>query len=1005
MHDATNWTNPAFLQMVTGGIETTSGAVPADCGASVPANYDLVKLDDNTFDPMQLDVSADRKVYYVEREGPIKVIDQTTNHTSTVATLNAFTANESGVLGMALDPNFATNRFMYVYYSPNTSENVDQLSRFTLAADDTFVAGSEKVVLKVPVQRAECCHHGGSMVFDKKTGDLFLATGDNSNPFASDGFAPLDQGAGRAYWDSERTAGNTNSLSGKLLRVHPETDGSYTVPTGNLFAAGTDKTRPEVYGMGFRNPFRINIDPEDRNGIRRRLRPRLRSGRPEPRAAEHGRVEHHRQARQLRLAVLHRPEQCLQPLELPDQAVRREVRLRRRTGQRFPGTTSVVLQDKHHQAEHFDTTGRLAGSTSTGDPGVTIEATSDTAGGTSNIGYIESDDWIAFNRVNLTAIDSISMRVASTVAGGADFDIRLGDPATGPLLGTIHADNTGDWQKYGNFSTALANAPTTTGTIYFVARKAGNTGSLMNVNWIDFIGKGATANERPTISAASVTPTSGLAPVTVQASAAGTDPEGEKVNYHWDFGTTDGATADTAQAQYNYTVPGTYTVTLTVSDPGGAHATQTFSVKVNAPAQGCIGDLSDNFDGNALSPTRWSVIRQNQDLTVADGALHIPTSLTDLYGAAVGVPNIVLQDMPGGAWQATTKVDVKAYTQYQQAGLIVYGDDDNYAKFVVQGRTSNQADRIFQYAHEVAASPSESNSKALGLALPDTVYLRITSDGTNMMPSYSTDGVAWTEADSTWSSWSTIDKTTASLGAHPKIGLVSFANTVGTVTDAAFDSFTLTPDPSAKVDTPDDEFDGSTLNSCRWSVLREDKSKYQVAGGSLQITTTPGELDASNNVLLQDQPAGNHWVLETKVDGEALNQHYQQAGLTAYADGQNYVKLDYITDNDPGTPLKRRFELRTVVGGVVGQPQPSVNDLTSGTWYLRLERTDNNFAGYYSADGVVWTKFSDTVANIPVASSGKVGIFAVGVDQASAQGRRSSTTSTSSALPPTPWPR
>ena len=111
------------------------------------------------------------------------------------------------------------------------------------------------------------------------------------------------------------------------------------------------------------------------------------------------------------------------------------------------------------------------------------------------------------------------------------------------------------------------------------------------------------------------------------------------------------------------------------------------------------------------------------------------------------MPNIVLQDMPGGAWQATTKVDVKAYTQYQQAGLIVYTDDDNYAKFVVQGRTSNQADRIFQYAHEVAASPSESNSKALGLALPDTVYLRITSDGTNMLPSYSTDGTTWIDAD------------------------------------------------------------------------------------------------------------------------------------------------------------------------------------------------------------------------------------------------------------------
>ncbi len=261
-HDATNWTNPAFLQLIAGGIETTAGVVPADCGASVPKNYELVKLDDNTFDPMQLDVAADGRVFYIEREGPIKVIDPTTGHTSAVATLNAFTANESGVLGLALDPDFATNNYVYVFYSPAGADSVDQLSRFTVGADNTFVAGSEKVVLKVPVQRAECCHHGGSMVFDKNTGDLFLATGDNTNPFASDGYAPLDQGAGRAAWDSERTAGNTNSLSGKLLRIHPEGDGTYTVPTGNLFAAGTDKTRPEIYGMGFRNPFRINIDPQ-----------------------------------------------------------------------------------------------------------------------------------------------------------------------------------------------------------------------------------------------------------------------------------------------------------------------------------------------------------------------------------------------------------------------------------------------------------------------------------------------------------------------------------------------------------------------------------------------------------------------------------------------------------------------------------------------------------------------------------------------------------------------
>ena len=172
--------------------------------------------------------------------------------------------NESGLLGMAARPELRRQRLdvRVLLAERGRSPSVDRLSRFTVdQATNTFVAGSEKVVLDVPVQRQECCHHGGSMVFDKSNGNLYLATGDNTNPFASDGYAPVDYRAGRDYWDSSRTSGNTNSLSGKVLRIHPEADGTYTVPDGNLFPPGTAKTRPEIFGMGFRNPFRINIDP------------------------------------------------------------------------------------------------------------------------------------------------------------------------------------------------------------------------------------------------------------------------------------------------------------------------------------------------------------------------------------------------------------------------------------------------------------------------------------------------------------------------------------------------------------------------------------------------------------------------------------------------------------------------------------------------------------------------------------------------------------------------
>ena len=62
-------------------------------------------------------------------------------------------------------------------------------------------------------------------------------------------------------FDSRRGAGNTNDLRGKILRIHLEADGSYTIPAGNLFAPGTAKTRPEIFAMGVRNPFRIDVDP------------------------------------------------------------------------------------------------------------------------------------------------------------------------------------------------------------------------------------------------------------------------------------------------------------------------------------------------------------------------------------------------------------------------------------------------------------------------------------------------------------------------------------------------------------------------------------------------------------------------------------------------------------------------------------------------------------------------------------------------------------------------
>ncbi|HKP32417.1 MAG TPA: PQQ-dependent sugar dehydrogenase, partial [Chitinophagaceae bacterium] len=171
---------------------------------------------------------------------------------------------EEGIMGLQADPDFAKNHYIYVYYSPKDT-SVNRLSRFKFE-NDTIDVKSEKIILQLYSQRQICCHTGGSIAFG--TGrTMFLSTGDNSTPFdepkqkyVNHGFGPLDDRPGHEQYDARRSSANTNDLRGKILRIVVNEDGTYNVPEGNLFAKGQDKTRPEIYVMGNRNPYRISVD-------------------------------------------------------------------------------------------------------------------------------------------------------------------------------------------------------------------------------------------------------------------------------------------------------------------------------------------------------------------------------------------------------------------------------------------------------------------------------------------------------------------------------------------------------------------------------------------------------------------------------------------------------------------------------------------------------------------------------------------------------------------------
>lgn len=644
-----------------------------------------------------------------------------------------------------------------------------------------------------------------------------------------------------------------------------------------------------------------------------------------------------------------------------------------------PGTGTITtqkvvqLQPKTREAEYFDETGGPGAA-----PGVQVETTGDTAGGGKNIGWIEDGDWWGWKPTNLTGIDQLQLRAASPEAG-ATVQVRTGSPTDGPVVATIQVSPTGAWQTYGDFTAPVSGATLASGPLYFVK----TTGQL-NVNWVKFIGKGITENQRPT-----VTPTAsvaqGKAPLKVDFTAAATDPEGDlPLSYAWSFG--DGSTAAGAAVSHTYTTAGTHTATVTVTDARGAAGTAIVVVKVDSPAPpACLTGRSDSFDGTAVDTGRWdSIVRGKQELAVSNGNLVLPLTATDIYGTGnTGTPNIVLQPLPAGGWQATAKLTLAARLAYQQAGLIVYGDDDNYAKLVLQGRSTgaaSAADRIFQFIREEAGVPNEvaaSNTANLGAAYPDTVWVRFTSDGANLKAAYSSDGSTFTELPET--------KQLAGIS-NPRIGLFGLANrTQALPITATFDYFSITPDDTAEVPTPDDQFAGPALDSCRWSaIVRPDPAAYRVTGGAVEIDTSKGDIyqgTATNpkNLLLQPAPDGD-WTIETKVDATSFNEAFQQAGLMVYADDANYVKLDYLTTNASGAAVTRGIELRSEVANAIVQPAPNASPPpTQGVWYLRLAKSGSTFTGSYSADGLAWTALP-AVTN-PALGSASFGVYAFGVDQ------------------------
>ncbi|WP_380166687.1 ThuA domain-containing protein [Jannaschia sp. R86511] len=395
------------------------------------------------------------------------------------------------------------------------------------------------------------------------------------------------------------------------------------------------------------------------------------------------------------------------------------------------------------------------------------------------------------------------------------------------------------------------------------------------------------------------------------------------------------------------------------------------------PLPPCVGTNGDTFDGDTLDTDRWTTVRQADGLpvSVSDGALRLPVPQGDIDGGNTGPISFVGQPAADGEWEATTTLTLPHTRHWQHAGLMLHASDDEYVKLAYT--RSDNGSRFLEFVTETGGARTWQHNNLAMPAGTDTVWLRLTSDGEGLRAAYSLDGTEWTALDGV-----------APLKADADLGLLAAGDTGASEAVVAFDSFDLSvagdegEEPEAS-----DEFEGTALDTCRWdAVVRADARALEVADGHLSITTQPGDINGTanedpRNFVLQDLGDGD-WTVETRLT-PAMAHQWQLAGLIAYGDDDNYVKLDVVARNAPAAATDLGAELvseRNAQFGNGGNRGLDIADTSeSGYYYLRLTKEGSSYSGWVSDGGVTWTSLGEPVTNDAALTS--VGLMAIGPQQ------------------------
>src|SRR5262245_51100065 len=216
------WSAVALILLALAALPEPTAA------ATVPSGFTETTVASGLAGPTAMAFAPDGRILICQQGGQLRVVKDDVLLPAPFLTVTVSSAGERGLLGVAFDPAFEINQYVYVYYTATTPNVHNRLSRFT-ANGDVAAPGSELVLLDLNPLSSATNHNGGAIHFGSD-GMLYIGVGENA---------------------SGANSQTRSNLLGKILRINA--DGS--IPASNPFFTQATGVNRAIWALGLRNPF------------------------------------------------------------------------------------------------------------------------------------------------------------------------------------------------------------------------------------------------------------------------------------------------------------------------------------------------------------------------------------------------------------------------------------------------------------------------------------------------------------------------------------------------------------------------------------------------------------------------------------------------------------------------------------------------------------------------------------------------------------------------------